>query len=113
MAFVYLISDLEKNNIYKIGVTKYKNKEDIQKRIKKLQTGNGGELHLCRYHESEYPFLIENYLHFIFQNNNIKNEWFELSTDIVNQFNTICNEYEKTIELLKDNAYFSKKLNSS
>ena len=54
MGSVYLLGDSEKEGIFKIGVTR----GDIQKRIKKLQTGNGGEIYLLSYYETEHPFLM-------------------------------------------------------
>ena len=44
---------------YKIGMTRGK----IEKRIKQLQTGNSEEITLLKYHETEYPFFLENGLH--------------------------------------------------
>ena len=48
MGSVYLLGDSEKEGIFKIGVTR----GDIQKRIKKLQTGNAGEIYLVSYYEA-------------------------------------------------------------
>ena len=40
MGIVYLIGDYSKNHCYKIGVTRGK----LENRLKKLQTGNSGQL---------------------------------------------------------------------
>lgn len=101
--FVYLICD-NKNEVFKIGVTK----KNIDKRIKELQTGNATELFISKYHESEYPYMVENMLHSHFNVNKVLNEWFELSADNVNKFNEICDEMENRIESLKDNPFFKK-----
>lgn len=45
--YVYLICD-PANNTYKIGVTRNLK----SKRLKKLQTGNSTELHICKYYKS-------------------------------------------------------------
>jgi hypothetical protein len=101
--YVYLICD-NKNEVFKIGVTK----KSIDKRIKELQTGNATELFISKYHESEYPYMVENMLHSHFNVNKVLNEWFELSADNVNKFNEICDEMENRIESLKDNPFFKK-----
>ena len=44
MGCVYLLGDWDKENRYKIGVTR----GDVDKRIKKLQTGNSGEIYLIK-----------------------------------------------------------------
>lgn len=103
--YVYLICD-SANELYKIGVTK----GDIQKRLKKLQTGNATELFLINYHESQYPYRVESMLHNHFRTQNVLNEWFELSKEDIINFKNTCNKMEETIECLKDNPFFSKNL---
>ena len=68
--YVYLLCDLDRERTYKIGVTR----GDINKRIKKLQTGNAGEIHLVNYHKSEKPFFIEKCMNLLslFINDEIK-----------------------------------------
>lgn len=105
MAFVYLLSDWGQDNVYKIGVTRGK----IEKRIKQLQTGNGNEICLVNYYETNYPFYLERMLHLKFGANNIKNEWFELKNDDALNFKEFCIEIERNIESLKNNP-FAKKL---
>lgn len=102
--FVYLLGDFEKEGFYKIGVTTGK----IENRIKKLQTGNGGEIYLVKYHESDKPFFIEKFLHRTFFTNNIKNEWFFLSIEDVRNFEKYCNKGEEIIDALKENVFFNK-----
>ena len=48
--YVYVLGDFTKANIYKIGVTR----GNVEKRIKKLQTGNSGEIFLCMKHLTKY-----------------------------------------------------------
>lgn len=103
--YIYLICD-NANNLYKIGVTK----STIENRIKKLQTGNATELFITAYHKTQYPFRIEKMLHNHFRNNNVLNEWFELSVDDVVNFNNICDKMEERIKALMDNPFFTKKL---
>ena len=103
--YIYLICD-NANELYKIGVTKGK----IEKRLKKLQTGNATELFLSSYHETDYPFRIETMLHNHFRNKNVLNEWFELSPEDVFNFRKTCRIMEERIEILKANPFFSKNL---
>lgn len=104
--FVYLLTNLDVEKTYKIGVTR----GDIKKRIKKLQTGNSGEIHMVSYFETEIPFFIEKHLHFKFFKNNIRNEWFELSDDDVFNFKNYCKEIEDMHKTLENNPFFNKNL---
>lgn len=103
--FVYLICD-PSNNLYKIGVTK----SLCSKRIKQLQTGNGTELHLVNYHETDFPYRVESILHNKLSNKKILNEWYELSLDEILSFKDMCEDVEKLIEIMKDNPFFAKNL---
>lgn len=103
--FVYLICD-NSNEKYKIGVTK----QDINKRIKKLQTGNYTELFVSKYYKTEFPFRMEKMLHNKFNVNRVLNEWFDLSDYDVIHFIDHCKEIEKTINVMKENPFFAKDL---
>lgn len=105
MGIVYLICD-SANDLYKIGVTR----GDVNKRLKKLQTGNGTELFLSSYHVSQYPYRIETMLHNHFQSKKELNEWFRLSIDDVVNFLNICQMMEERIKSLEDNPFFMKKI---
>lgn len=104
MAFVYLIKEDNNTNNYKIGVTKA---HDINKRMKKLQTGNSSQLILADYYTTNNPFKLETVLHKYFANKHVLNEWFELSDDDVKNFHTICDKYEKIFQSLKDNPFLN------
>ena len=105
MAYVYLLCDSGHDNMFKIGITR----GDIQKRIKKLQTGNGNEIFLVNYHETKYPFLIENLMHTRHFSKHKKGEWFELESYDLSNFKNDCQECEQIAEAMKDNP-FGKKL---
>lgn len=105
MGVVYLLGDWEKDGLYKIGFTR----GDVHKRIKKLQTGNGGEIYLVKQYESDLPTVMEKMLHDKFFNQRVKNEWFELSDEDVKNFEKTCNVIADIIESLKDNYFFKKK----
>lgn len=103
--FVYLIYD-EGKNLYKIGVTK----NPVEKRLKKLQTGNATELTIKNTHQTNYIYRMENMLHNHFSNKCVLNEWFELTTDDVNNFQALCDKFEETIKALLSNPLFTKDL---
>lgn len=105
MGSVYLLGDSEKEGFFKIGVTR----GDIQKRIKKLQTGNGGEIYLVSHYETEHPFLMEKMLHTKFCGGKVLNEWFSLTTEEIVGFKETCEEIQKNIDALQDNYFFQKK----
>lgn len=104
-SFVYLFCD-PSQNLFKIGVTK----NLYDKRMKQLQTGNGTELHLVNYHETFFPYRIETFLHNKFSSKREHGEWFRLDIEDTTSFKKLCNEYEKIIEIMKDNPFFTKKL---
>ena len=103
MAFVYLISNIDDDNICKIGVTK---KKDIENRKKELQTGASNELYIRNYFETKYPYKLEKMLHRHFHDKILLNEWFKLSNEDINNFINTCNKYENILLSLKDNPFF-------
>lgn len=103
---VYLLGDWEKEGMYKIGVTK----GSLERRIKKLQTGNPGEIYLCRYYKTKHPFFLEKTLHSRFLAKKVLNEWFSLTFEDIVNFEKICKEIEDMANALKDNPFFQKNL---
>lgn len=103
MGYVYLIED-RNNNSYKIGVTK----QDPQKRLKKLQTGNSCELSFKYLFECEYPYRLESMLHTHYKDYCELNEWFGLENP--SEFLDKCIEYDNIIDSMKENPYFKKNL---
>lgn len=99
--YAYLICD-PATEYYKIGVTR----GSIESRMKKLQTGNGTELHIVAYYQCEKPFKMEKMLHTRFLPQKVLNEWFELSPEDVISFQNICKETEETIKVLSKNPFF-------
>jgi hypothetical protein len=70
---------LAAGGLHKIGVT-----NNIDKRIKTLQTGNPNIITLEYLDERKNPHKAEKYLHQIFQSNRVHGEWFEgLSVDVI------------------------------
>ena len=97
--YVYLLTDGE---LYKIGVTR----GSIDKRIAKLQTGNPYIIQMLDCYETEDPFKLEKMLHNKYKLQNVNNEWFSLSLEDINNFESVCNNFEDIIIALKDNPFF-------
>lgn len=104
MAFVYLLGDFGQDNCFKIGITRGK----IEKRIKQLQTGNGEEIYLVNYYETDYPFFIERSMHLKFYPNKKRNEWFNLKVEDVVKFKEYCKEFEDNAKILEENPFAKK-----
>lgn len=103
--FVYLIGEKDKEGKYKIGSTKA---NDVNKRLKQLQTGNSSELFLKEAYQTDYPFKLEKMLHNKLKQYSLIGEWFELDNKLVGDFKSLCDYYTSIIECLKDNPYFLK-----
>jgi len=100
--FVYLLCVNGDNEMYKIGVTK----SDINKRIKKLQTGNGNQIYCVASFHSNRPYKLESILHRYYAVDRQEGEWFLLSKERVAEFLPLCKTYEDAIDALKDNPFF-------
>lgn len=62
---------LEANGLWKIGVT-----NNMEKRLKQLQTGNPYEINVMLLEERKNPQKAEKYLHRIYHEKRLKGEWF-------------------------------------
>ena len=96
--YVYLLTDGE---FFKIGVTK----GSIEKRIKKLQTGNPNNIAIVNYHLTEYPFKIESALHARHSHQRINNEWFNLTPYDIKNFKKECEQLDYMFTKIKDNPF--------
>ena len=81
----------------------------LLKRIKKIQSGNCGEIFLVSFFETDQPFLMEKMLHTRYFGKKVLNEWFELSSEDVLNFKKTCSEIQENIDALQDNYFFQKK----
>lgn len=102
MGWIYLIGQRNDPNKFKIGVTK----GDIEKRIKKLQTGNAEELYVFKRFQTETPFVLEKMLHRHFSTDRMVGEWFSMDDYSVRSFLDICDMYQKSIDALESNPFF-------
>lgn len=108
MGFIYLLTDWSSNPPrYKVGITK----NDVQKRIKQLQTGCSGELVLVKTYESENYRKIEGTLHRGYKHYSTDGgkEWFELPDERVLNFLNECKQIDDNIKYLLEsgNPFFS------
>jgi len=100
---VYLIIDWGSHPIkYKIGITK----NDVDKRLKQLQTGSSSELVLLQVYESENYRKIEGTLHRGFKHYSTDGgkEWFELPDEIALNFLKECEQIDNNIKMLKESG---------
>ena len=103
---VYLLGDSLNEGVYKIGVTRKK----IEDRIKKLQTGNAGEIYLVDFYETNVPFFLERRLHMKYYGNKENGEWYKLPLSEAENFKNNCKEIESIVEIMKENPFFPKDL---
>lgn len=102
---VYLLCD-PSTNLFKIGMTK----SSVSKRMKELQTGNSCEIHLVKKYNTTIPSYIEMSLHKHFSSKHSLNEWYELSTQDIVDFEKTCTFYEDIAKNMQENPFFKYKL---
>lgn len=104
--YVYLLCN-PSNDTFKIGVTK----NEIEKRIKQLETGNDEDIFIASYHYTQYPYRLEKMLHTHFGLYNVNREWFRFEDNMIPSkvFNDYCTEFENTVlPALLENECFTK-----
>lgn len=87
MQLLYL---LQSGDLYKIGIS-----NDINNRIKSLQTGSGYEVKCIAYYKTKEPArTVENKLHKLFDKYRKKGEWFDFEGRFTLElFETLCDRY--------------------
>lgn len=107
MGYVYLFLevDLQGNEAFKIGITK----NDPNKRIKQLQTGNSRKISLLKSYESVNYLKVEQWLHRKYMTKTeAENEWRSLTNEEVMCFLEDCKKADETIKFMKANNPFYK-----
>ena len=92
MSYIYLIECYRADSdstTYKIGHAK-----NVEKRIKELTTGNDGNLSIIHQYKSEFSTKIESALHNHYKHKKIKNEWFLLEKQDIDNFIEKCKKIE-------------------
>jgi hypothetical protein len=101
--YVYLLMEVDANGNerYKIGITK----NNPEKRVKQLSTGNSNIISTINYYESANYKKIERLLHkkFLSKKTETKNEWFNLTDDDIKNFISSCEKYDKNFQILQEN----------
>lgn len=100
--YVYLLGNSSDDGVFKIGVTR----GSIEKRMKKLQTGNPDEIYLVAYYETRNPFYVEKMMHLKYYGRKELNEWYRLDANEVASFQESCSEIEERALKIKDNQFF-------
>lgn len=105
--YVYLIKETTSiDKYYKIGCTRF---NDVDRRLRQLQTGNPNSLSLEHAYKTSAPFKLEKMLHNRFSSLRCHGEWFRLDEATVAEFGSICDSYQRIIDSLADNPFFSNK----
>lgn len=105
MGYVYLLlqTDIDGHESHKIGITK----NDPNKRVKQLQTGNPNKISLLRSYETKNYLKVEHWLHRQYQTKTeAKNEWRTLTDNQVFSFHDDCKTADDNIQFLLDNNSF-------
>jgi hypothetical protein len=106
--YVYLLFKVTKSGeeSYKIGITK----NDPEKRVAQLQTGNEAVINLLKYYKSENYLKIERMIHnrYKIYKTESMGEWFDLPDNEVINFLTTCKEVDNIINFLKEHNPFFK-----
>lgn len=105
--YVYLLCN-PSNDTFKIGVTK----NEIEKRIKQLETGNSEDIFMASYHYTQYPYRLEKMLHAHFATYHVNREWFKFTDCTPSKaFNDYCNDFEETLlPALLENECFTRNI---
>lgn len=108
MGYVYLILEVNEHGEehHKIGISK----NEPEKRLKQLQTGNPNRIDILKFYESKNYKHVEKWLHSRFYNKKTlaENEWFKLLDDDVLKFIETCKKVDETINLLLNENPFYK-----
>lgn len=108
MGYVYLILqvNIEGEETYKIGITK----NNPNKRVKQLSTGNSDKIQLLKFYESKNYLKVEKWMHRKYHSYKTEsnNEWFALEPEHVISFLKDCKEADNNINFLIENNPFYK-----
>lgn len=107
MGYVYLLLEVDKNGDerHKIGYSK----NNPEKRVKQLQTGNSNVISLLKSFQTENYRKLETWLHkkYGFQKTEADNEWFTLTNEQVMTFLDECKKIDEIISLLlRENPFY-------
>ena len=101
--YIYLISELDNDNMCKIGMTK---RDKMSERLTELQTGNKEELYVRHKFKTTKPSVLEGMLHRHYASKSVHGEWFNLSDEEASMFPDVCRKYQDVIDSLEENPFF-------
>jgi len=107
LGYVYLLYEFNSSpERYKIGIST----NDIEKRIKSLQTGNSNQIILINHFQTKYYRKIENNLHKLYAKYSTDGgkEWFCLPPYEVFNFKELCKKLHDNFKFLEENNIFFK-----
>lgn len=108
IGYVYLLLEVDKDGCerHKIGFTK----NNPNKRLKQLSTGNSNVISVLNQFETPNYKHVEKWLHrkFSKQKTEAKNEWFTLTNEQVGAFIQTCTELDNRVTFMKKNNPFFK-----
>lgn len=96
MGKIYL---LQVGDFFKIGYTK----NNVEKRVKQLQTGSPDIITIKHVFESKHGMKIERTLHRIYSYKRICGEFFDLTLEDITNFLPLCLLYERGLDCLSQN----------
>jgi hypothetical protein len=107
MGYVYLLLEVNQHGeeSHKIGISK----NEVEKRLKQLRTGNPNKIEVLNFYESKNYKKVEQWLHskYCLHKTLANNEWFNLPNEKVLSFLDTCKKADETISLLlKENPFF-------
>lgn len=101
--YIYLLAEWGNELRYKIGITK----NDVEKRLKQLKTGNSNDIKIIHTYQSTNYKKIEGILHRRFNPVRENGEWFTLTDEEVGSFLNECKKADETIDfLIKNNTFY-------
>lgn len=100
--YVYLLAEMGDKLRYKIGITK----NDVDKRVKQLRTGNPDDIIILNTYKSSNYKKIERMLHTRFKPERTHLEWFTMTDEQVLSFTSEAKKADETIDFLKKNNPF-------
>ena len=102
--YVYLLAEMGDKLRYKIGITK----NNVEKRVKQLRTGNSDDIMIIsRYHSYNYK-AVERMLHVMFKPDRMHLEWFTMTDEQVMSFLDEAKKADDNIDFLNNNNPFSE-----
>ena len=101
---IYLIcAEINGEKLHKIGYTR----RTPEKRIKEFKTGNASEFYIVDSYESKWGTKIEASLHRIHKQKKIRGEWFLLTNEEIDGFNSQCEKLHENFEVIStQNTYY-------